>query len=81
MQNQSPTFTHSSFAGRIGIARVDITPPVGIYFRNWGAAKHDVADSVHRPLSLSVLTLSPRDRKQTLVFVDADLGWWRPLYY
>jgi hypothetical protein len=74
-----PSFTHSSFAGRMGIARVDITPPAGIYFRNWGAAKHDVADSVHRPLTLSVLTLSPRDRKRTLVFVDADLGWWRPL--
>lgn len=70
---------HSSFTGRIGVSRVDITPPVGIYSRNWGAAKHDVATSIHRPLTLSALTLSPQDEEQTLVFVDADLGWWRPL--
>lgn len=69
---------HSSFRGSIGIARADITPPVGIYARNWGAARHDVADSIHRPLQLQVLTLqSPAQRP--LVLIDADLGWWRPL--
>ncbi|MEQ9066645.1 MAG: hypothetical protein RLO18_07980 [Gimesia chilikensis] len=34
--------TEAFFRGRIGVATVDITPPVGIYARNWGAAKHDV---------------------------------------
>lgn len=69
---------HASFAGRIGIARADITPPIGIYARSWGAATHDVAESIHRPLTLTALTLSAND-EPPLILVDADLGWWRPL--
>ena len=42
-----------------GVARADITPPVGIYSRMWGAAKHDLAEGVHRPLSATVLSLKP----------------------
>ncbi len=72
-----PSRRHSGFTGRIGIARAEITPPVGIYSRNWGAAEHDVALSIHRPLFLSVLTLENADGVP-LVLVDADLGWWRP---
>lgn len=70
-------FRHSSFHGRIGIARTDITPPIGVYSRNWGAAKHDVAESIHRPLTLTALTLTPLHGGTTLVLVDADLGWWK----
>lgn len=78
MQSSNPpVFGHASFHGRIGIARTDITPPVGIYARNWGAAKHDVATSIHRPLTLTALTLAPLADRQPLVFVDADLGWWK----
>ena len=72
-----PEFRHASFRGRIGIARCDITPSVGIYARNWGAAKHDVAESIHRPLTLTALTLAPQAGGQALVFVDTDLGWWK----
>lgn len=71
------SFCHASFAGEIGIARADITPPVGIYSRNWGAAKHDVAQSIHRPLTLTVMTLASPSQSQPLVYVDADLGWWK----
>lgn len=67
---------HASFAGRIGVARTDITPPVGIYCRNWGAARHDTAEGIHRPLTLTALTLQDRDGGTPLVFFDADLGWW-----
>ena len=74
-----PWRQHGSFSGRLGVASADITPPVGIYARNWGAAKHDVADSVHRPLTLNVLTVSAAGQSDPLVLVDADLGWWRPL--
>ena len=74
--NRLPHFRHASFRGQIGLARVDITPSIGIYARNWGAANHDVATSIHRKLTLTVLTLSSRDGS-TLVFVDADLGWWK----
>ena len=35
---------------RLGHARVDITPPVGIYHRMWGAARHDQSTGIHRPL-------------------------------
>ena len=72
-------FRHASFHGQIGIARVEITPPVGIYARNWGAAKHDVAESIHRPLTLTALTLGQLTGEPSLVFVEADLGWWKAL--
>ena len=44
---------------RLGHARVEVTPPVGIYHRMWGAARHDRATGVHRPLIADVLTLAP----------------------
>lgn len=44
---------------RAGVARGDITPPVGIYHRMWGAATHDKATGVHRPLLATVLWISP----------------------
>lgn len=49
----------ASFHGRIGVAAGDITPPVGIYHRMWGAALHDRATGVHRPLLASALWLEP----------------------
>lgn len=42
-----------------------------------GAATHDVAESIHRPLTLTVLTLTPLKGGTPLVLVDADLGWWK----
>jgi hypothetical protein len=39
------------------MARGDITPPVGIYHRMWGAALHDQATAVHRPLTATALWL------------------------
>ncbi len=77
--SQPPSkFQHASFDGHIGLARADITPPVGVYSRNWGAAKHDVAESIHRPLTLTALALSTHSQATpTLVLVDADLGWWK----
>ncbi|MCC6454504.1 MAG: hypothetical protein IT328_06150 [Caldilineaceae bacterium] len=40
---------------RFGLARMNITPPVGIYHRLWGAARHDRATGVHRPLTCEVM--------------------------
>ncbi len=75
---QPKSFQHASFQGQIGIARADITPPVGVYARNWGAAKHDVADSIHRPLTLTALAIAAAEtQSEPLVLVDADLGWWK----
>ncbi len=71
----------SAFRGRFGIARRDITPPVGIYSRNWGAAEHDVAESIHRSLTLTAVSLSSggenENESRPLVLVDFDLGWWK----
>ncbi|HWL08383.1 MAG TPA: alkaline ceramidase [Planctomicrobium sp.] len=67
----------SSFFGLIGLASVDITPPVGIYARNWGAAPHDVATSIHRPLTLNVLTLRESPESLPLILIEADLGFWK----
>ena len=44
---------------RLGIGRCDITPPVGIYHRFWGAAEHDQATGVHRPLEATVVLIGP----------------------
>jgi hypothetical protein len=40
-------FAPPAFSGMIGIAREEITPPSGIYARNWGAARTDTAKGIH----------------------------------
>ena len=65
------------FAGTLSVAREDITPPVGIYARNWGAAKHDVAEGIHRPLTATALTMKEAGGGPPLVLVALDLGWWK----
>jgi hypothetical protein len=44
---------------RAGLVQGDITPPVGIYHRMWGAATHDRSTGVHRPLLATALWLAP----------------------
>ncbi len=72
-----PEVSHPGFAGRIGIACENITPPVEIYSRNWGAAKHDQAESIHDLLSLTAISFSSEEHPRPLVLLDFDLGWWR----
>ncbi len=52
---------------QFALARVDITPPVGIYHRMWGAARHDRATGVHRPLVGDVLILGALDGSDRLI--------------
>ena len=73
------THTQPSFQGIIGVARCDITPPAGIYSRNWGAALHDVADGIHRPMTLTCITVQAKRDDPPLVLIGADLGWWKSL--
>jgi hypothetical protein len=56
------------------IARADITPPVGIYHRMWGAATHDRATGVHKPLLATLLWLEPveGDEGRSLCLVSLD---------
>jgi hypothetical protein len=60
---------------RVGVARGDITPPVGIYHRMWGAASHDQATGVHRPLLATLLWLQSATGEsaaaQLVIAIDA----------
>ncbi|MEZ4641078.1 MAG: hypothetical protein R2873_35790 [Caldilineaceae bacterium] len=59
---------------RFGHAREDITPPVGIYHRMWGAARQDRATGVHRPLVVDVLYTAPlRGDASPMLRVQIDL--------
>lgn len=67
----------AGFRGVIGVARMDITPPIGIHARCWGAAKHDVPTGVHRPLTLTTITFERHRLDTPLVLMSADLMSWR----
>lgn len=66
-----------SFNGFIGLCQVDITPPVGIYSRNWGASTRDVAEGIHKPLLLTCFVFQASKLDKPLVLISADLGWWK----
>jgi len=59
---------------RLGYARRDVTPPVGIYHRMWGAARHDRATGIHRPILADILVFEPLngDADQRLVRMQFD---------
>src|SRR6185295_14150666 len=66
----------------VGVRRCDITPPVGMYHRMWGAATHDRSTGIHRPLLATALALqsaeAPAGEKpttQVLVSLDHCLLW------
>src|SRR5215475_589027 len=70
---------------RFGLARCDVTPPVGIYHRMWGAAVHERATGVHRPLTATAVVFAPAEAppgpaaEQVLVAVDHCLLWAREM--
>lgn len=76
-QHTYAPFRDPSFKGWIGTGREDITPPVGIYARNWGAAKHEVASGIHLPFTLTAVTFQQDSDASPLVLISADLGWWK----
>lgn len=67
------SLAHPEFHGRIGIARRDATPPVGIYARAWGSAIHDTAEGVHRPLLATCVVLQDLQARTELVFLALDI--------
>ena len=72
MTEQTFPTTHCTF----GVARRDVTPPVGIYARSWGAATHEVAEGIHRPLTATAAVLAPLDGNgPELALVALDIGW------
>lgn len=64
---------------QFGLAVGEVTPPGDIYHRLWGAAHHERATGVHRPLRASVTALAPLDAPQDVHFLVAlDLCLFRP---
>ncbi|HTM53952.1 MAG TPA: hypothetical protein VL175_07980, partial [Pirellulales bacterium] len=69
----------------VGVGRADITPPVGMYHRMWGAAAHERSTGIHQPLTATALALAPLDEHhaaapdglQIIVGLDHCL-MWRP---
>jgi hypothetical protein len=59
-------------AVHIGVARRDVTPPRTVHARCWGAAVSDFMDGVHRPFTLTALTVG-----ETAALVALDGSWWR----
>ncbi|MSP13550.1 MAG: hypothetical protein EXR62_11410 [Chloroflexi bacterium] len=50
-----------------GVARCDITPPVGIAHGNWSAQVHERAEGVDLPLTCTVLAASDGDGEEVLI--------------
>ena len=57
---------------RFALTHCDITPPAEIYHRMWGAAKHDRATGIHRPLRATVVALAALegDDRQFIIALD-----------
>lgn len=76
MKEQRFPFTRCQF----GVAVRDVTPPLGIYARSWGAALHDVMDGVHRPFNATAALFKPiRGDAPELALVALDIGWFQEL--
>src|SRR4051794_24871348 len=60
------------FRCRAGFARKDVTPPVGVYHRLWGAATHERSTAVHRPLLATALFIERAEGAETQVVVALD---------
>jgi hypothetical protein len=78
MSKDPPTnLRHPEFHGRLGVARREITPPLGIHSRTWGSARHDVAEGVHRPLFATCLLLRELNGGEELAVITLDaLVFW-----
>jgi len=74
MADQTSTrLRHPEFRGRIGVARAEVTPPIGIYSRTWGSARHDQAEGVHRPLLATCLTFQDIHGGDELILITLDV--------
>ena len=74
----TPTLPSSYTRCLFGVAVRDVTPPVGIYARSWGAAAHDAAEGVHRPMTATAAVFRPLEGDgPTLALVALDLGWFQ----
>ena len=72
--------TYSYTRCAFGAATRDVSPPVGIYARTWGAATHEAAEGIHRPFAATAAVFAPLDSYKYVGFEDqfrgsqADIG-------
>ncbi|MGB4135063.1 MAG: neutral/alkaline non-lysosomal ceramidase N-terminal domain-containing protein [Microbacterium sp.] len=64
-------------AVQAGVAQVDITPPVGIRARNWGASRIGHSTGVHHPLTATAVAFSEVGGRPSYL-VTVDLCTWGP---
>lgn len=57
---------------KAAFAQADITPPPGIYHRMWGAALHEQATGIHRPLTATAMLLESLDGSGRLLVLGID---------
>jgi len=60
---------------RAGVARADVTPPVGIAHAGWGAQSHERAAGVDLPLWATALALEDDDGAAVVLDVDLVYIW------
>ena len=53
--------TYSYTRCAFGAATRDVSPPVGIYARTWGAATHEAAEGIQRPFAATAAVFAPLD--------------------
>ncbi len=78
-----PRITTPTGCCRVAVQRADITPSVGFYHRMWGAATHEQATGVHRPLFATVLALGSMEAASSPVVIaalDHCLMWARECF-
>lgn len=56
-----------------GVAKADITPPVGIAHGGWGAQSHERAAGIDMPMLVTALALRCGD--QATIIIDIDTCW------
>ncbi len=57
----------------LGVAQVDITPPIGISANPWGKSTSALSTGVHRPLTATAIAI--RTEERTRFIVGLDIGW------
>lgn len=62
--------------GTIGVARRDITPPIGIRAKNWGPAVWEASEGTHRAMTLTAIAFGSADGSAHLL-IAVDATWWR----
>ena len=57
---------------RFALKWCDITPPADIYHRMWGAAKHERATGIHRPLRATATVFAPMEGSERQILLALD---------